>query len=221
MRALLIDSDELMAQNIRRTLRRAEICLDTAEDYQEGMDLLRLYDFDIVLAGTSDTEVIRRLRKGHARAPILALTLPTAERKVEALHAGADDSLAKPFHPDELVGRIHALVRRYRGYAESEIHIGAVTLDLSSKTVESNGRKIRLTDMEYQIFELLLLRPGVAVPRETFISHLYGDGDGPESRTIEHFICKLRKKLADATGGDSFVHTIRNQGYLLRHDRAA
>jgi len=225
MRVLLVAQDEILIQNMRGALRRAEISLETAEDGQDGIELARHYDYDVVvldgvLPDMKGTEAIRRLRKAGIQTPVLALTQQAAECKVEALNAGADDCMARPFHPDELIGRVRALVRRSRGYANPAITIGGITLDLSSKTVEACGKRVQLTEMEYQIFELLLLRKGVTVSRETFISHLYGDEDGPESRTIELFVCKLRKKLADATGGEQFIETIRQQGYLLHHTAA-
>lgn len=221
MRVLLITQDEILTRNMREALKRADICLESSQEGQDGIDLARHFDYDVVvgdeqLPDMRGLDLIRALRKAGIKTPILALTRPTPENMVEALNSGADDCMARPFHPDELIGRLRALVRRSRGYANPVISVGGVTLDLSSKTVEAGGKRVRLTEMEYQIFELLALRRGVTIARETFISHLYGDTDGPESRTIELFVCKLRKKLADATGTAGLIETVRQQGYLLR-----
>ena len=135
---------------------------------------------------------------------------------MSALNAGADDFLTKPFHNEELVARISSLVRRSRGYSKSVIAIGALTLDLAAKTVEAAGHIVALTNKEYQILELLSLRRGVTLSQETFINHLYLDGEGPESNNISLFVHKLRKKLAGVTGGDGLIETVRDRGYLLR-----
>ncbi|HEY4078943.1 MAG TPA: response regulator transcription factor [Rhizomicrobium sp.] len=226
MRVLLVDHDEVTVRSIRNTMRAANMCLDTCTEGTECLDMIRHYDYDAIILGAtladiSGLDLVRKLRNTSVHVPLLFLADVDAETRVAALNNGADDCISRRLHPDELIGRIKALVRRSRGYANPVITIGTITLNLSAKTVETDGRRIRLTDMEYRILELLLLRRGVAVTRETFISHLYGDEDGPESRTIELFVCKLRKKLSQATGGDSFIETIRQHGYLLRHVRAA
>lgn len=227
MRVLLIDNDDIVGRSVKLALRREEICVDLAEGGADGLDMARHFDYDVVvlemqLPDMKGADVIRELRAGQARTPVLVLSrCGTVDGKVAALKAGADDYMTKPFHYRELVGRIRALVRRSRGYANPAIAIGAATLDLSARTVEAHGRRVRLTDMEYQILELLSLRRGVTIARETFIDHLYGDSEGPESKTIELFVCKLRKKLAAATGGEHFIETVRERGYLLRAARAA
>jgi len=226
MRILLVDQDEVTVRSIRNTMREANMCIDTYTEGNECLDVTRHYDYDVIILGAtladmSGIDLVRKLRNASVHTPLLFLADASVETRIAALNIGADDSISRPLHPDELVGRVKALVRRSRGYANPAITIGTITLNLSAKTVEADGRRIRLTDMEYRILELLLLRRGATVTRETFISHLYGDEDGPESRTIELFVCKLRKKLAEATGGDSFIETIRQHGYLLRHVRAA
>src|ERR1700748_537736 len=213
MRILLVDQDEVTVRSIRNTIREANMCFDSCTEGNECLELIRHYDYDVVILGATLTDMsgmdlVRKLRSASVHTPLLFLAHANIETRVMALNAGADDSISRPLHPDELVGRIRALVRRSRGYADPAITIGTITLNLSAKTVETDGRRIRLTDMEYRILELLLLRRGATVTRETFISHLYGGEDGPESRTIELFVCKLRKKLAEATGGDSFIETL-------------
>jgi two-component system cell cycle response regulator CtrA len=216
-----------MARSVTLALRCDEICVDVAEGGEDALNLVRHLDYDAVvtemeLADMKGADFIRKLRASLIQTPVLVLSrCGLVESKVAALKAGADDYMIKPFHQAELVGRVRALVRRSRGYANSAIAIGAVTLNLSARTVEVNGNRVHLTDMEYQILELLSLRRGSTIARETFINHLYGDGEGPESKTIELFVCKLRKKLAAATGGQNFIETVRERGYLLPVAQAA
>jgi two-component system, cell cycle response regulator CtrA len=129
---------------------------------------------------------------------------------------GADDYLTKPFHKDELVARIHAIVRRAKGHAQSVIHTGDLVVNLDTKTVEVEGERVHLTGKEYQMLELLSLRKGTTLTKEMFLNHLYGGIDEPELKIIDVFICKLRKKLASATGGEHYIETVWGRGYVLR-----
>ncbi|HMH65719.1 MAG TPA: response regulator transcription factor, partial [Rhizomicrobium sp.] len=115
----------------------------------------------------------------------------------------------------ELIGRLRALVRRSKGYSDSRISFGPMTLDLVAKTVETAGRRVPLSGKEYQILELLSLRRGKPVSKETMINHIYTDGEGPDSPTIGLFMYRLRKKLAAASGGEHYIETVQQQGYLL------
>jgi two-component system cell cycle response regulator CtrA len=156
------------------------------------------------------------LRVSKIKAPILILTgLDTIEDKVRGLGFGADDYITKPFHRDDLVARINAIVRRSRGHAESVIQTGDLIVDLGTKKVEVNGLRVHLTGKEYQILELLSLRKGTTLSKEMFLNHLYGDMDEPDAKIIDVFICKLRKKLASASGGNEFIETLWSRGYTL------
>src|SRR5262249_28378175 len=117
---------------------------------------------------------------------------------------------------DELVARIHAIVRRSKGHAQSTIQSGDLTVNLDTKTVEVNGSRVYLTGKEYEMLELLALRKGSTISKETFLNHLYGGMDEPEPKILDVFICKLRKKLAGASGGKEFIETIWSHGYVLR-----
>jgi two-component system, cell cycle response regulator CtrA len=188
---------------------------------EEGIDLGKIYDYDIILLDLnlpdmSGFEVLRSLRVSRVKAPILILTgLDTIEDKVRGLGFGADDYITKPFHRDDLVARINAIVRRSRGHAESVIQTGDLIVDLGTKKVEVNGLRVHLTGKEYQILELLSLRKGTTLSKEMFLNHLYGDMDEPDAKIIDVFICKLRKKLASASGGNEFIETLWSRGYTL------
>ncbi len=165
----------------------------------------------------SGYEVLRTLRLSKVKTPILILSgLSGIEDKVRGLGFGADDYMTKPFHKDELVARIHAVVRRSKGHAQSVIHTGDLIVNLDAKTVEIAGQRVHLTGKEYQMLELLSLRKGTTLTKEMFLNHLYGGMDEPELKIIDVFICKLRKKLAAAAGGLNYIETVWGRGYVLR-----
>ncbi len=124
--------------------------------------------------------------------------------------------MTKPFHRDELVARIHAVVRRSKGHAQSVIQTGDLRVNLDTKTVEVHSQRVHLTGKEYQMLELLSLRKGTTLTKEMFLNHLYGGMDEPELKIIDVFICKLRKKLQMATGGRHYIETVWGRGYVLR-----
>ena len=227
MRVLLIDGHEIAAQRVTALLHREEICLDLADCAEEGLDLARHFDYDIIitelhLQGLKGLEMIRRLRAAAKTMPVMVLTVSNdVEDKVATFAAGADDYMTKPFNGAELVSRVRALVRRSRGFSHPMLNVGKVTIDLAARTASVGGNPIELTNMEFRILELLSLRRGTAMTNETVISQLYFAGDGPNSKTIAVMMCKLRKKLALATGGDRVIETVPQRGYLLRRDKAA
>ena len=141
------------------------------------------------------------------------------DSKVRALGFGADDYVTKPFHRDELVARIHAIVRRSKGHSQSVIRTGKLAVNLDAKTVEVDGARVHLTGKEYAMLELLSLRKGTTLTKEMFLNHLYGGMDEPELKIIDVFICKLRKKLSLACGGDNYIETVWGRGYVLRDAR--
>jgi two-component system cell cycle response regulator CtrA len=144
-----------------------------------------------------------------ASTRILILSgLAGIEDKIKGLGFGADDYMTKPFHKNELIARIHAIVRRSRGHAQSVINTGDLCVNLDSKTAEINGSRVRVTGKEYLMLELLAMRKGSTLTKEMFLSHLYGGMDEPEMKIIDVFICKLRKKLSDASGGKNYIETV-------------
>jgi two-component system cell cycle response regulator CtrA len=165
----------------------------------------------------SGHEVLRQLRLARIETPILILSgSDDTENKIKGFGFGADDYLTKPFHREELVARIHAIIRRSKGHSQSVIKTGRVNVNLDAKTVDVEGATVHLTGKEYQMLELLSLRKGTTLTKEMFLNHLYGGMDEPELKIIDVFICKLRKKLAEATGGTNYIETVWGRGYVLR-----
>src|SRR3984893_11427644 len=207
MRVLLIEDDSATAQSIELMLKSEGFNVYTTDLGEEGTDLGKVYDYDIILLDLnlpdmSGFEVLRSLRRSKVKTPTLILAgLAGIEDKVKGFGCGADDYMTKPFHKEELVARIHAVVRRSKGHAQSVIKTGDIVVNLDAKTVEVNGMRVHLTGKEYQMLELLSLRKGTTLTKEMFLIHLYGGMDEPELKIIEVFICKLRKKLAAAADG--------------------
>jgi two-component system cell cycle response regulator CtrA len=222
VRALLIEDDTLVAKSIELMLQAEGINVYTTDLGAEGLDLGKLYDYDIIildlnLPDMSGYDVLKKLRLSKVQTPILILSgMGDTEKKVKGLGFGADDYLTKPFEKEELVARIHAIVRRSKGHAQSVIKTGRLTVNLDTKSVEVDSRRLHLTGKEYAMLELLALRKGSTLTKEMFLNHLYGGMDEPELKIIDVFICKLRKKLAAATGGDNYIETVWGRGYVLR-----
>jgi two-component system cell cycle response regulator CtrA len=222
MRVLLIEDDRSIAQSIELMLKAENFNVYTTDLGEEGIDLGKVYDYDIILLDLnlpdmSGYEVLRALRAAKIKTPILILSgLAGIEDKVKGLGFGADDYLTKPFHKDELVARIHAIVRRSQGHAQSVIAIGDLVVNLDQKMVEIAGARVHLTGKEYQMLELLALRKGTTLTKEMFLNHLYGGMDEPELKIIDVFICKLRKKLANASNGGNYIETVWGRGYVAR-----
>ena len=194
-------------------------CTDLGED---GIDLAKLYDYDLILLDLnlpdmSGHEVLRQLRLAKIETPILILSgSDDTDNKIRGFGFGADDYMTKPFHREELIARIHAIIRRSKGHSQSIIRTGQVNVNLDAKSVDVGGKSVHLTGKEYQILELLSLRKGTTLTKEMFLNHLYGGMDEPELKIIDVFICKLRKKLAEATGGDNYIETVWGRGYVMR-----
>jgi two-component system, cell cycle response regulator CtrA len=223
MRVLLIEDDSAAAQSIELMLKSESFTVYTTDLGEEGIDLGKIYDYDIILLDLnlpdmSGFEVLRSLRISKVKTPTLILSgLGGIEDKVKGFGVGADDYMTKPFHRDELVARIHAIVRRSKGHAQSVIQTDDLVVNLDTKTSEVNGARVHLTGKEYAMLELLSLRKGMTLTKEMFLNHLYGGIDEPEVKIIDVFMCKLRKKLASASGGKNYIETVWGRGYVLRH----
>ena len=222
MRVLLIEDDSATAQSIELMLKSEGFNVYTTDLGEEGVDLGKIYDYDLILLDLnlpdmSGMDVLRQLRVAKINTPIMILSgSAEIDTKVKSFGGGADDYMTKPFHKDELVARIHAVVRRSKGHAQSVIRTGDILVNLDAKTVEVNGSRVHLTGKEYQMLELLSLRKGTTLTKEMFLNHLYGGMDEPELKIIDVFICKLRKKLAASTNGAHHIETVWGRGYVLR-----
>ncbi len=222
MRVLLVEDDPMTSKSIEMMLASANLNVYATDLGEEGIDLAKLYDYDLILLDINlpdmnGHEVLRQLRLSKIDTPILILSgMDDTENKIKGFGFGADDYMTKPFHREELVARIHAIVRRSKGHAQSLITTGDIVVNLDAKTVEAGGRPVHLTGKEYQMFELLSLRKGTTLTKEMFLNHLYGGMDEPELKIIDVFICKLRKKLSNALNGENYIETVWGRGYVLR-----
>jgi len=222
MRVLLVEDDSSTARSVELALRAEGFVVDTTDLGEDGIEIGKLYDYDIIildlmLPDMDGYEVLRRLRAASIITPILILSgLNEISDKVKGLGFGADDYLTKPFNKNELTARVQAIIRRSKGHAESIIKTGRMCVNLQGRTVEIDGKPVRLTGKEYAILELLSLRKGSTLTKEMFLNHLYGGIDEPELKIIDVFICKLRKKLADALDNDGYIETVWGRGYVLR-----
>ena len=222
MRVLLVEDDPTTSKSIELMLTHANLNVYATDMGEEGIDLAKLYDYDLILLDINlpdmnGHEVLRQLRLSRIDTPILILSGDDdTESKLKGFGFGADDYLTKPFHREELVARIHAIIRRSKGHAQSIIKTGEVAVNLDAKTVEVEGSTVHLTGKEYQMLELLSLRKGTTLTKEMFLNHLYGGMDEPELKIIDVFICKLRKKLSEATRGENYIETVWGRGYVLR-----
>jgi two-component system cell cycle response regulator CtrA len=222
MRVLMIEDEPITAQAIEHTLLARSFNIDKTRRGEDGVEMGKLYDYGAILlasdlADMNGFDVLQNLRAAKVHTPVLMVSASgTVDCKVRSFGLGADDYVTKPFHCEELVARIHAVVRRSQGHSHSVIRTGKLAVNLDAKTVEVEGARVHLTGKEFAMLELLSLRKGTTMTKEMFLNHLYGGMDEPELKTIDVFICKLRKKLAHACGGETYIQTVWGRGYVLR-----
>ena len=222
MRVLLVEDDELTATSIKMMLLNENVICDTTDLGEDGLEIGKIYQYDIILLDLmlpdiEGYEVLRRMRAARVRTPILILSgLADLDHKIKGLGFGADDFLTKPFDRGELIARIQAIVRRSKGHSESTIRTGKLVVNLDTRVVSVDDQPVHLTAKEYGILELLSLRKGTTLTKEMFLNHLYCGIDEPELKIIDVFVCKLRKKLAQATGGSHYIETVWGRGYVVR-----
>lgn len=213
----------MMARSIVLMLDRAGIQHQAVAMGEAGIELARLYDFDAIVLDLSlpdiyGYEVLKQLRSARVATPVMIVSGDTElATKVNGFDIGADDYLTKPFVGEELIARLHALIRRSQGHAEPLVQTGSMTIDLNARTVAVQGKRIALTNKEYTILEMLSVRKGSTLAKEAMIANLYGGRDEPEIKIIDVFICKLRKKLADVDpSAAACIETVWGRGYALR-----
>jgi two-component system cell cycle response regulator CtrA len=221
---LLIEDEPTTAKSIELMLGTEGFNVYTTDLGEEGLDLGKLYDYDIILLDLNlpdmhGYDVLKKLRTAKVSTPVLILSgIGEMDSKVRALGFGADDYVTKPFHRDELVARIHAIVRRSKGHSQSVIRTGKLAVNLDAKTVEVDGARVHLTGKEYAMLEILALRQGTLVTKNMLLTGLYGGKDEPEDGIIQVFLSKLRKKLGLASGGEAYIETVRERGFILKND---
>lgn len=221
MRVLLVEDDLTASRGISLMLRGHGAIVDETDTGEEALELVKHYDYDIVvldliLPDMEGYEVVRRMRGARVETPVMILSgLTRPQAKVKGFGMGADDYITKPFDKSELVARIQAVIRRSKGYSQPLLRIGNLQLNLDSRDVLVEDKTVHLTGKEYAILELLVLRKGMVLTKEAFLNHLYGGIDEPEMKIIDVFICKLRKKLAQA-GAGNLIGTVWGRGYMMR-----
>jgi two-component system OmpR family response regulator len=216
MRILLVEDEPALRTQLREALRAAGYAVDEAADGRDAQALGDTEPFDAVildlgLPGVDGLTVLRRWRDAGRTVPVLILTARDGwSEKVAGIDAGADDYLTKPFHVEELLARLRALIRRAAGLASPVLACGALTLDTRSGRVAVDGRPVTLTAHEYKVLDYLMHRPGTVVSRTELTEHIYAQDFDRDSNTIEVFVGRLRRKLpADA------IETVRGLGYRL------
>ncbi|GIU28992.1 response regulator transcription factor [Shewanella colwelliana] len=220
MRLLLVEDDLALQSNLKQHLVDANYTIDVASDGEEGLFQGQEYPYDaaiidVGLPKLDGIALITTLREQAIDYPILILTARDSwQDKVEGLDAGADDYLTKPFHPEELVARLKALIRRSAGKSSPLIQNGPVSLNTSSHEIKVAEKQINLSGSEYKLFEYFMLHIGEVKSKSVLIEHIYDQDFDLDSNVIEVFIRRLRKKL-DPEGQYGLIETLRGQGYRL------
>ena len=225
MHVLVIEDDRIVNQNIVILLRREGIITESVYSGHEGLELAKLYEYDLIildlmLPDIPGADVLKQIRQSNKTTPVLILSginMPT--KKVECFSIGADDYMTKPYDRSELVARVKAIVRRSHGLADNIIKIGQMSVNLSTKKVFINDTLLPLTSKEYALVEQLALKKGGTVSKESFLTQLYGGMDEPEIKIIDVFLCKIRQKIKKITGGETYIHTVWGRGYTLEEKK--
>ncbi len=220
MRVLVVEDDVRLLESLSSQLRTAGFAVDTAAEGREGLFLGDEYPVDLAIIDLGLPEIpgldlIRKLRENGRKFPILVLTARTEwQDKVAGLEAGADDYLTKPFHPEELMARVHALLRRAGGHAQPNVRLGPISVDLTAQRVHLDGAEVELTTYEFKVLQYLVMHPDEVVTKTDLSEHIYEEDDDRDSNVIEVFIGRLRKKL-DPAGELKPIETLRGRGYRL------
>lgn len=219
MRVLLVESNVRHGTAIGAALKAEAVRVDIADCGDDALYLMRHYDFDLVLLNMllpdmGGTSLISRIRLAKHETPIIAISA-APQARLKALAAGADDVVERDIDQAELAARIRAIVRRSRGFNQSQLHVGGVTLDVEHQDVVANGVRVHFTNKEFALLQLLVLRRNMIMTKEAILSQLYGGMDEPEIKIIDVFICKIRSKLAKA-GLPTVISTVWGRGYSVK-----
>ena len=222
MRALLIEDELSILRSIEIILTSEGLGVHSCDLGAEGLELGKHGNYDVILLDLNlpdmhGFDVLNKLRLAKVHTPVLILSgVADLDAKVRSFASGADDYVTKPFHRDELVARVQAVLRRSRNHAEPVVRTGRLAVNLDTQTAEVDAVRLNLTCKEFAILELLSRRKGAALTKDACLNHLYGGIDAPDVKIIDVFMCALRKKLAAATGGDTYIETVWGRGYILR-----
>ncbi len=216
MRILLVEDDKDLSRQLKAALHDAGYVVDHAPDGEEAQFLGETEPYDAVildlgLPKVDGVSVLERWRRGNMATPVLILTARSAwSDKVAGFDAGADDYLSKPFHTEELLARLRALLRRTAGHAAPSLSCGGLRLDPRAARASVNGEPLRLTSLEYRLLHYLIMHQGRVINRTELVEHLYDQDFDRDSNTIEVFIGRVRKKI-----GSERIDTVRGLGYRL------
>jgi two-component system cell cycle response regulator CtrA len=222
MRVLLIGQNVATAASAKTMLIRENFICDTTDLDDDGLEISKLHRYDVILFDLSkpninDYEVLRRLRRACAGAPVLILSgRAELDHRIKGLGFRDNDLLTDLCDHRELIARVKAIARGSKDRCEATVRTGKLVVNLDTRVVTVDDKPVHLTGKEYGILELLSLHKGTTMTKEMFLNHLYGGMDEPELKIIDVFICKLRKKLAQATGGDHYIETVWGRGHMLR-----
>ncbi|MBS0236229.1 MAG: response regulator transcription factor [Proteobacteria bacterium] len=225
MRVLLIEDDPAVAKMVELTLASEGIVCDIGELGQDCIEMSKSADYDLIimdlmLPDMSGQDVLRQLQERQSKVPVLILSgIKSYEEKIKSLGYGADDYLTKPFNQGELTARVKAIIRRWRGYTGAVIQIDGLMVNMEKHTTLVNGRPVHLTGKEQAMLELLAIRKGNTVSKEAFLNHIYNGMDEPELKIIDVFVCRMRKKLMEASNGVNYIETSWGRGYALKDPR--
>lgn len=223
MKILIVEDEKDLAEIIKEGLEKQSFAVDVCFDGEEGLFMAETYAYDavvldIMLPVMDGLTLLSKLRAKKVRVPVLMLTARgTMADKVKGLDTGADDYLVKPFEFPELISRLKAIIRRNRGEASSIISVDDLTIDMNSREVKRNNRKIKLSSREYNILLHLVLNKERVISRSSLTEHIYDIDFDLDSNIIDVYINYLRNKI-DKGSGKKLIHTVRGEGYMIRGD---
>jgi two-component system cell cycle response regulator CtrA len=222
MRILIIEDEELIANRINASCVENGFICHVANNGIDSIHMIKTYEYDVVildlmLPDITGFSVLEEIKRSRSSVSVIVLSgLNSTDDKVKCLACGADDYVTKPFSKTELLARIYAVFRRSNGLRSSVIKVGPISLDFTNKIVKIYETEIELTAKEYATLELLILRRGAIITKEMFLNYMYCGLDEPDFKIVDVFVCKLRRKMAEASGGTNFIETVWGRGYTIK-----